>query len=70
MVKGGQELNGFSAADGQLGLRSCLLLSVDIGCLLRAEVGEGSSFYPSALLPSVDNGSKSQNEFRQQTSFV
>lgn len=43
VVMGGQELGGFPAADGQLGLHSCLVLFVDIGCLLRAERGEGSS---------------------------
>lgn len=43
MVMGGQERGGFPAADGQLGLHSCLVLFVDIGCPLRAEGPEGSS---------------------------
>ena len=43
MIKGGQELDGFPASDGQWGLHNCLLFSVDVGVLLRAEVGEGSS---------------------------
>lgn len=38
MVNGGQELDGFPAADRQLGLHSCLLLPVDVGCVLRAEL--------------------------------
>lgn len=70
MVKGGQELDGFPAAERQLGLHSCLLLPVDVGCVLRAEVGEDSSSHPPTSLPSADNESKSQNEFKQQPSSV
>ena len=44
MVKGGGELGGFPAVDGQLGVHSCLGLFVDTGCLPRTEMGEGSSF--------------------------
>lgn len=70
MVKEGQELDGFPTADDQLGLHSCLLLPVDVGCIIRAQVGEDSSSHPPTSLPNVDYERKSQNEFRQQPSSV
>lgn len=68
--EGRSGLHGFPAADSQLGLHSCLLLPVDIGCVLRAEVGEGSSSHPPTSLPVLTmKASLRMNSGRNQALF-